>query len=126
MNWDDVKRVMTRAPYHVDYLVPKSEVPDPRAYCLEPSFGRPRGQLRNWRATLPDGSCLHVLEFSRFYVVHRDRANLNDSVARHIALDEPRLIALTFWIPMLELLRLLFRLSYRKRLRARGDPCSSR
>jgi len=56
-------------------------------------------------------------------VVHRDRANLNDSVVKHIALDEPRMIVLTFWLPLLELARVLFRVMWRKRMRARGSRC---
>ncbi|ADL18465.1 hypothetical protein ASAC_0057 [Acidilobus saccharovorans 345-15] len=123
MDWLAIERAMVKAPYHVDYVVPKDSVPRPEEQCLEPSFGKPRGQLRNWRATLSDGSCLHVLEFKHFYVVHRDRANLNDSVIRHVALDEPSMAVLSFWLPLLELLRALLRARRRKRLRAMGSPC---
>ena len=114
-----------RRPFHVDYILRKDEVESPQEGCLEPSAGRPRGQLRNWRATLPDGSCMHVLEFKSVYVVHRDRANLNDSVLRHVALDEPRAMVYLLWLPLAELARLAFRAAYRKRLRARGSPCAA-
>ncbi|MFP3080966.1 MAG: hypothetical protein RXN88_03445 [Acidilobus sp.] len=123
MDWETLERMMVKAPYHVDYIVPKDSMPSPEKACLEPSIGKYRGQLRNWRATLSDSSCLHVLEFKNIYVVHRDRANLNDSVVKHIALDEPRMIVLTFWLPLLELARVLFRVMWRKRMRARGSRC---
>ncbi|MGC9072036.1 MAG: hypothetical protein ACP5HK_05005 [Acidilobus sp.] len=124
MNWADVAGLLMRLPYHVDLLIYKRDVPSPREYCMEPSWGRPRGQVRNWRVTLPDGSCLHVLEYRSLYVVHRDRANLNESVVRHVALDEPSLALLSFWLPFLELIRVMARTLYRKRLALRGDPCA--
>jgi len=125
LDWQHVMEVLSRAPYHVDFLVYKDELPDPSSACLEPSWGRPRGQLRDWRVTLPDGSCMHVVEYRRLYVVHRDRANLNDSVVRHVALDEPKLILpLAVWLPFLELLRVLYRVARRRRLLKRGDPCA--
>ena len=68
---------------------------------------------------------MHVVEYRRLYVVHRDRANLNDSVVRHVALDEPKLILpLAVWLPLLELVRVLYRVARRKRLLTRGDPCA--
>ncbi len=124
MDWVDVAGVLTRLPYHVDFLLPKGGLPDPRSRCLEPSWGRRRGQVRDWRATLPDGSCMHVLEFKTIYVVHRDRANPNDSVIRHVAMDEPRLAPLVPLLPLLELLRALGRAIYRRNLARRGDPCA--
>jgi hypothetical protein len=33
--------VLSRAPYHVDFLVYKDELPDPSSACLEPSWGSP-------------------------------------------------------------------------------------
>ncbi len=123
MDWAEVARIMMRLPYHVDVIVRKDEVPSPRDYCMEPSIGKPRGQVSNWRATLPDGSCLHVLEYRNIYVVHRDRANLNDNIIRHIALDEPSAAIYLLWLPLLELVRILFRVLYRKRLAMSGSPC---
>ena len=124
LDWPDVAKALMASPYHVSYVLPKSALPDPADSCLEPSFGRRRGQLRDWRATLPDGSCLHVLEYRSVYAVHRDRANPNDSVIRHVALDEPSLIALLPILPVLELLRVVGRALYRRGLARRGHPCA--
>ncbi|MCE4624129.1 MAG: hypothetical protein F7B11_05230 [Caldisphaeraceae archaeon] len=124
MKWEEVESKIMKSKFHQDYLYYKKQLPDPSSFCLEPSVGKPRGQIKNWRKTLPDGSCLHVLEFKNIYIVHRDRANPNDSIIKHIALDEPKLILLTFWIPMLELWRILFRCIYKKRQRNGENKCN--
>ncbi len=124
MDWADVAEALIRPPFYVSYVIPKSSLPDPAASCLEPSFGRRRGQLRDWRATLPDGSCMHVLEFKTIYVVHRDRANPNESVVRHVALDEPVMMVALPLLPLVELFRVLGRAEHRRRLARLGDPCA--
>ncbi len=90
-SWADVtNRLMSLKPKS-RVRIDKSEIPPPKSV---PRFRRStgfhqKGTQTHWRATLPDGRCLHVLERRGDYEAHLDLVDPAVDLLGHLAQDAP-------------------------------------
>jgi hypothetical protein len=87
MRWANVLPALLRQSYHRDFEVEKSSIEHPANAGFRQSLGELKGQ--DWRQTLPDGSCAHVLEYPTSYVYHRDIRNPDTDPWGHLLEDAP-------------------------------------
>lgn len=89
-SWDDVADLIDKDGGTVE--INKADLPPPREAGAARSVGLPKGQDLDWRfPPRPDGSGLHVQEFSDHYSAHIDRVHPTVSVLNHLAADAPKL-----------------------------------
>ena len=94
-SWTVIVSFISTQPFHLDYTYPKGALTHPSQSGFKQSSGELKGQVADWRMTLPDRSGVHVIEFQDAYVVHRDkRCPLVDRLG-HIVQDAPH------WIPVI-------------------------
>ena len=59
-------------PAHDELSIPKGLIPHPLALGFEQSVGEPHGQAADFRAELPDGRGIHILDMVSGWSVHWD------------------------------------------------------
>lgn len=89
MTWASVLPALLRQSYHQDFEVKKESIEHPTDAGFRQSLGELKGQDADWRQTLPDGSCAHVLEYPAHYVYHRDKRNPDADPWGHLLEDAP-------------------------------------
>lgn len=89
IRWASVLPTLLRQSYHQDFEVEKSSIEHPGNAGFQQSLGELKGQDSDWRQTLPDGSCAHVLEYPTRYVYHRDVRNPDTDPLGHLLEDAP-------------------------------------
>lgn len=88
--WDAVVEQLGELPYRTDLRVCACSVPHPSEAGMRRGMGLPRpGALEQWRLALPDGSGLHVVEYSDHYKAHLDEVDPATSAAEHVRRDAP-------------------------------------
>ncbi len=91
-SWGSVVTRLSRLPFYRDVILDKTEIPHPSQSGFKKSIGEIKGQVADWRLTLRDGSCLHVVEFPQHYSIHRDQVNPDNDPLGHIVKDAPHWI----------------------------------
>lgn len=89
MNWSQIIQFLLKQPFHKDFQVEKKEVDHPSQAGFKKSAGEVKGQDADWRKGLPDGSCVHVLEYSTHYIFHRDKRDPEIDPLGHLSEDAP-------------------------------------
>ncbi len=75
---------VTAGPAGLDHHFLKEAMPDPRLAGFQRSFGLPkRGAFSQFRRALPDGGCVHIRVYPRWYEVHWDRVDPRTSPFGH-------------------------------------------
>lgn len=87
MTWKEVGVHIQGCPFHEDYRILRNSIQHPSMEGFARSVGEIKGQLADWRKTLLDGTCLHVIEFPSKYVCHRDKKNPNEDPVGHLWAD---------------------------------------
>ncbi len=87
--WASRAAHLMKKPYHQDFRIEKGEIEHPTQAGFRKSLGEPKGQEADWRSTLPDGSCIHVLEYPGHYVFHKDKRNPDSDPWGHLWEDAP-------------------------------------
>ncbi len=76
-------------PFYENFQIGKHDIGHPAQAGFGKSLGELKGQLADWRKSLPDSSCIHVLEYAADYTLHRDKRNPNTDLIGHLVEDAP-------------------------------------
>jgi hypothetical protein len=87
LKWKEIKRQIMNLPYKENIEVKKGAVSHPLRSGFQKHYGAPKGQFADYRKCLPDGSCIHVLEYKDKYYIHRDRFDPRGNMLGHIFYD---------------------------------------
>jgi len=87
--WVSVGRDVLALPPRQDLKVWKFEVEDPTKHAFEVSAGALRGQLADYRLTLSDCRCIHVVEYADHFLVHWDEVSPKCDLVEHARRDAP-------------------------------------
>ena len=87
IQWKEINRQITRLPYKENIEVKKGAVSQPLRSGFQKHYGAPKGQFADYRKRLPDGSCIHVLEYKNKYYIHRDQCDPREDMLGHIFYD---------------------------------------
>jgi hypothetical protein len=87
--WANVLPFLQHQSFHQDFEIEKWRIEHPINDGFEQSVGELKGQSSDWRKTLADGSCIHVLEYPARYVYPRDVHNPNSDPLGHLLDDAP-------------------------------------
>ena len=87
--WSNVLPSLMHQSLHQDFEIEKLSIEHPASAGFEQSLGELKGQDFDWRKTLADGTCVHVLEYPTCYVYHRDSRNPNTDPLGHLLEDAP-------------------------------------
>jgi len=77
-------------PYYQDLKISKTVVRLPTSCFEETLLGNPKGALRQFRG--PGGA--HVLEYEKYWVLHRDRIDPRHDPVGHLVTDAPEFVLL--------------------------------
>lgn len=67
----------------------KDETKTPAEQGFRRSIGLVKGQNKDWRLALSNGSGVHVREYDNHYEVHIDTVDPSKSIVKHLAADTP-------------------------------------
>jgi len=87
--WGAVVARVFRGRPHADLHVAKDAVPSPASAGFVLHVGDPRGQRADYRRPFPDGTGVHVKEFSDRYEVHWDEVDPTEDFLGHVLADAP-------------------------------------
>ncbi len=95
--WAQVARRLQPLKADSEVRVPKDRIIHPRDLpAFRRSTGWPKkGGIAHWRATLPDGRCLHAVERKNDFMVHLDQVDPAIDLVGHLAQDSPSFFVLT-------------------------------
>lgn len=96
-SWVAIINEVLKRKAHENIIVPKHEIVPPLEDPIirfEETMGEPRGQLRDYEYTLPDGRRIHVREFNNYYEVHWDYVSPKIDPIGHLVLDAPHWLKL--------------------------------
>jgi hypothetical protein len=85
-----ISYVRTSQPAHVNTFVQKELYVHPLQDGFILSFGDSKDPIPHYRKTLPDGSGVHVLEYSNGYLLHWDYVDAITNPIGHIQFDAPQ------------------------------------
>ena len=87
IQWKEINRQIIRLPYKENIEINKGTASHPLRSGFQKHYGAPKGQFADYRKCLPDGSCIHVLEYKNKYYIHRDRFDPRENMTKHILYD---------------------------------------
>jgi hypothetical protein len=89
-----INYVRITQPAHVNTFVQKGLYVHPLEDGFIPSFGDSKNLVPHFRKSLPDGSGIHVLEYSDGYLLHWDYVDAITDPLGHIKQDAPQYLPL--------------------------------
>jgi len=88
-SWFAIMRSVLTKPPHVDVIIPKDMVLDPKEEGIKETIGEPQGQIQDYELTLQDGRRIHIRKFEKFYKAHWDKFSPIINAVEHLRHDAP-------------------------------------
>jgi len=85
--WNKIIRQINHLPFKENIEVMKRRVSHPLRVGFKEHFGMPKGQIADYRKRMPNGQCVHVLEYRDKYYIHRDRIDPRKDPLGHAFYD---------------------------------------
>jgi len=90
---DEIIKMVLKGKPHVDIIVAKDIIINPKFEGFIESIGEPQGQIKDYRKEV-DNKSIHVREFEGYYTVHWDEVDPHKDPFGHLVKDSPHWLAI--------------------------------